>query len=211
MTSAQLPLSSQKKSSPVVISSSTKTQRTTRICIKNIPPSFDEAKLRRHLLEGARGSTSSDDLTITDCRVLKTKDGKSRKLAFVGFKLPDQADRAVRAFHGTYAKTSRLTVELAFSKKLTSEEAGHRPWSKHSKGSSRYEKMDKQQETQSGQVIDEVARDEKKSGKDQVDMQDEELESKKQWMVATKGLGEGTHRNKMCPKQMVRARCLKII
>ena len=96
MTSAQLPLSSQKKSSPVVISSSTKTQRTTRICIKNIPPSFDEAKLRRHLLEGARGSTSSDDLTITDCRVLKTKDGKSRKLAFVGFKLPDQADRAVR-------------------------------------------------------------------------------------------------------------------
>ena len=187
MTSAQLPLSSQKKSSPVVISSSTKTQRTTRICIKNIPPSFDEAKLRRHLLEGARGSTSSDDLTITDCRVLKTKDGKSRKLAFVGFKLPDQADRAVRAFHGTYAKTSRLTVELAFSKKLTSEEAGHRPWSKHSKGSSRYEKMAKQQETQSGQVIDEVARDEKESGKDQVDMQDEELERKKEEFLRVMG------------------------
>lgn len=79
-------------------------------------------------------------MVITDCRILKTKEGKSRKLAFLGFKTHEQAVRVVEAFNGTYAKTSRLAVELAFSKQLSAEEAGHRPWSKHSKGSSRYER-----------------------------------------------------------------------
>mmetsp|Transcript_11802 Transcript_11802/g.24906 ORF Transcript_11802/g.24906 Transcript_11802/m.24906 type:complete len:923 (-) Transcript_11802:15-2783(-) len=115
-------------------------QKTTRICIKNVPPSFDETKLRRHLLESGPSTISSSNTFITDCRILKTKDGKSRKLAFVGFKTYDQATRVVDAFNGTYAKTSRLTVELAFSKKISAEDAGYRPWSKHSKGSSRYER-----------------------------------------------------------------------
>jgi len=119
---------------------------TTRICIKNVPPTFDDAKLRRHILESGPPLTSTSNLTITDCRILKTKEGKSRKLAFVGFKTHDQAVRAVEAFHGTYAKTSRLAVELAFSKKASAEETGHRPWSKHSKGSSRYERTHAKQD-----------------------------------------------------------------
>ena len=120
--------------------------KTTRICVKNVPPSFDDAKLRRHILESGPPSSATSNLTITDCRILKTKEGKSRKLAFVGFKTHDQAVRAVDAFHGTYAKTSRLAVELAFSKKASADETGHRPWSKHSKGSSRYERTHTKQE-----------------------------------------------------------------
>ncbi len=62
-------------------SSSSTNQETTRICIKNVPPSFTEPKLRSHLTTNAR-----QKLIITDCKILRTKDGKSRKLAFVGFK-----------------------------------------------------------------------------------------------------------------------------
>lgn len=60
---------------------STNTSKGTRVCIKNIPLSFTEDKLRQHLQ-----SSSKLNLIVTDCKILKTKDGKSRKLAFVGFK-----------------------------------------------------------------------------------------------------------------------------
>lgn len=56
----------------------------TRVCVKNLPPSFDEIKLKKHLQ-----SSSKDPLVLTDCKILKTKDGRSRKIAFVGFKTPE--------------------------------------------------------------------------------------------------------------------------
>jgi RNA recognition motif-containing protein len=54
----------------------------SRICIKNIPPSCNEANLRKHLSTTMKNHNS---IVITDCKILRTKDGKSRKLAFVGF------------------------------------------------------------------------------------------------------------------------------
>ena len=60
---------------------------TTRICVKNLPQSFDEFKLKNHLQTSIHPSQSS--LVLTDCKVLKTKDGRSRKIAFVGFKTPE--------------------------------------------------------------------------------------------------------------------------
>lgn len=56
-------------------------EETTRVCVKNVPPNFTEAKLRSHLC-----SSSSQSLIITDCKILRTEQGKSRKLAFIGFK-----------------------------------------------------------------------------------------------------------------------------
>lgn len=56
---------------------------TTRVCIKNLPLSFDEGKLKAHL------QSSIASLILTDCKLLKTKDGRSRKIAFVGFKSPE--------------------------------------------------------------------------------------------------------------------------
>lgn len=53
----------------------------TRICIKNLPPNFTESKLRSHLI-----SNSQIQLVITDCKILRTKEGVSRKIGFVGFK-----------------------------------------------------------------------------------------------------------------------------
>ena len=63
------------------------TESTTRVCIKNVPVSFTESKLRQHLISSDNDRNSKT--VITDCKILKTKDGKSRKLAFVGFKTPE--------------------------------------------------------------------------------------------------------------------------
>jgi multiple RNA-binding domain-containing protein 1 len=102
---------------------------STRICIKNVPPSFDEAKLKYYLQSG------QPSLKLTDCKLLKTKDGRSRKIAFVGFKTHDMAQTAVSYFDRSFALTSRLGVSFAFSKKDGKDD--YRPWSKHSAGSSR--------------------------------------------------------------------------
>ncbi|KAK1748882.1 RNA-binding protein [Skeletonema marinoi] len=105
---------------------------STRICIKNVPPSFDEAKLKSYLQSG------QPSLKLTDCKLLKTKDGRSRKIAFVGFKTHDMAQTAVSYFDRSFALTSRLGVSFAFSKKDGKDD--YRPWSKHSAGSSRNQK-----------------------------------------------------------------------
>ena len=60
---------------------------STRVCIKNIPPSCTESNLQSHLL--SNNKNGHNNIIITDCKILRTKDGKSRKLAFVGFKSPN--------------------------------------------------------------------------------------------------------------------------
>ncbi|KAL7541608.1 hypothetical protein ACHAXR_013349 [Thalassiosira sp. AJA248-18] len=128
---------------------------TTRACIKHLPPSFDETKLKTHLQQSGPQPT----LQITDCKILKTKDGRSRKIAFVGFQTAEQAERAVSYFDRSFAGTARLSVSLAFSKKKgppaasTSADgtAEFRPWSKHSVGSSRYAKLHQQQQQEEEQ------------------------------------------------------------
>lgn len=78
-------------------------------------------------------------LMITDVKVLMRQDGASRKIAFLGFATPTQAEHVVSYFHKTYCQSSRLSVEFAWSKK---EDGQHRrPWSKHSKGSTKYQKL----------------------------------------------------------------------
>jgi multiple RNA-binding domain-containing protein 1 len=116
---------------------------STRICIKNVPPSFDEAKLKSYLQSG------QPSLKLTDCKLLKTKDGRSRKIAFVGFKTHDMAKTAVSYFDRSFALTSRLGVSFAFSKKDGNND--YRPWSKHSTGSSRNQKeKEKEQQLRDG-------------------------------------------------------------
>ncbi|KAL3821682.1 hypothetical protein ACHAXA_003240 [Cyclostephanos tholiformis] len=115
---------------------------TTRICIKNLHPSFDETQLKSHL------RTVQPNLLITDCKILKTKDGRSRKIAFVGFQTPSQAETAVSHFDRSFAGTSRLSVSLAFSTKKKPQPSEYRPWSKHSVGSSRNEKLQQQKQEQ---------------------------------------------------------------
>jgi RNA recognition motif-containing protein len=105
---------------------------STRICVKNVPKHVDERRLRQHF-----GTTGQ----VTDARILRTKDGQSRKMAFVGFKTPAEAQAAVAYFGGTFLDTSRLVVEVA---KPRGDDSLARPWSKHSAGSSRFQKAQAQ-------------------------------------------------------------------
>jgi multiple RNA-binding domain-containing protein 1 len=105
----------------------------------------DAARLREHF--SARGE-------VTDAKVLRTSDGRSRQIAFIGFKTPCQAQEAVKYFSRTFLDTSRLEVEaralpasllgsahahaqLAKPVGAAPDESAARPWSKHSQGSSR--------------------------------------------------------------------------
>jgi multiple RNA-binding domain-containing protein 1 len=52
---------------------------------------------------------------VTDVRIQKTKSGKSREFAFIGYRTEQQAIDAQRYFNNTFLQTSRVTVDLAKS------------------------------------------------------------------------------------------------
>lgn len=76
----------------------------SRICVKNLSDRIDEQQLRSHF--GSRGE-------ITDCRLVKTKSGKSRHFGFIGFRTEEQANDAIQYFNNTYLLTNKISVELA--------------------------------------------------------------------------------------------------
>lgn len=93
----------------------------SRICVKNIPVHLTEKRLMEHFsVKGA----------VTDAKILLSKTGRSRKMAFIGFKSPAEAKAALQYFNNTYIDTSKISVEPAYAK-------GHaelpRPWSRYSK------------------------------------------------------------------------------
>ncbi|GFR48899.1 hypothetical protein Agub_g10847 [Astrephomene gubernaculifera] len=96
---------------------------SSRLCVKNIPKYVDEAKLKDFF--SAKGE-------VTDVKVLRTKDGRSRQLGFIGFKSAEEAATALRYYNKSYMDTSRLQVE--FARKVGDDQLP-RPWSKHTAGS----------------------------------------------------------------------------
>ena len=74
---------------------------------------------------------------VTDVRVMKTRDGKARQFGFVGFRTAEAAERAQAIFNRSYIDTSRIAIETA---RRFGDDSLSRPWSRHSKGSSAYER-----------------------------------------------------------------------
>ena len=107
---------------------------STRILIRNIPKHMTEARLRTHFA-GAGG-------TVTDAKIIRTKDGRSRLFAFVGFQNATDARKAVSHFNNTFIDTSKISVEAA---KSVGDASLGRPWSRYSKGSSSYMKAHPQE------------------------------------------------------------------
>ena len=79
----------------------------TRVCVKNLPPNTTEQDLKEFLFNSS-SSTNQMRLEITDCRILKNEKGKSRKVAFVGFRQIDQANFVVETFDKAFLGMSRL-------------------------------------------------------------------------------------------------------
>jgi len=71
----------------------------SRIFIRGLPPSLSETDFKKHF--GSQG-------TITDSRLFS-----DRRIGYVGYKTPDEANRAVKYFNRTFIKMSKIAVELA--------------------------------------------------------------------------------------------------
>ena len=98
---------------------------SSRLIVRNLPKHLTEKRLKSHFeQQGA----------VTDVRIAKTKDGRTRRFGFVGFKTADQAKKAKSHFNRTYIDTSCMDIEMA----VRAGDSGlARPWSRYSEGSSR--------------------------------------------------------------------------
>ena len=88
----------------------------SRIIVKGLPIFLTDDKLKDHfnkrLVE--KYNVSKPDL-ITDCRILRDRNGKSRRFAFIGYRNEEDAFDAVNYFNGSYINTSKLEVSMAKS------------------------------------------------------------------------------------------------
>ncbi|GMF24634.1 unnamed protein product [[Candida] boidinii] len=76
----------------------------SRLIVKNLPINFTEEKLREHF--GKQGS-------VTDVKLMKKRNGESRRFAFIGYKTVQEAESAVKYFNRSFINTSKLDVQLA--------------------------------------------------------------------------------------------------
>ena len=76
----------------------------SRVCVKGLRKSSTEKELREAF--STRGE-------VTDVRVMRTKAGKSRQFAFVGFRTEAEALSAQAYFNGTFVDSAKVVVEVA--------------------------------------------------------------------------------------------------
>lgn len=92
----------------------------SRICVKNLPKHANEERLREFF--SRKGE-------VTDAKLMRTRDGKSRQFGFVGFRSEQEAAEALKFFDGSFIDTCRISCEIA--RKVGDSEMP-RPWSRHS-------------------------------------------------------------------------------
>jgi len=100
----------------------------SRVIVKGIPRYLNELRFKNHF--HSLGN-------ITDIKIMKNRDGISRKFGFIGFKNKEEAELAIEKFNNSFIDTSKISVCLAMP---YGDEKIPRPWSKYSKGSSAFEK-----------------------------------------------------------------------
>jgi multiple RNA-binding domain-containing protein 1 len=105
-------------------------EQTSRILVKNLPKYITQERLKKHF--------SSKGENVTDVKLVKTKDGKSRRFAYVGFKTNEEGLEAVRFHNNTFMDTCKLQIEVA---KTIGDDSIPRPWSKYSTGSSAFQQQ----------------------------------------------------------------------
>lgn len=76
----------------------------SRLCIKGLAKGTTEKTIR---------DVFSSKGEVTDARIVKTSDGKSRRFAFVGFRTETQAKEALNYFNNTFLEAARISVEFA--------------------------------------------------------------------------------------------------
>jgi len=111
---------------------------TSRLCFKSLPQEMTEDQLRQKITietKQAGAKNNGPVVQVTECRIVRTSDGKSRRMAFVGFKTVEQAKIAQFYWHRAYMGPTRVTAEFAHP---PGNQSIPRAWSKYSQGSSAY-------------------------------------------------------------------------
>lgn len=90
----------------------------SRIIVKGLPVYLTEDNLKEHftrrLIEKHASTTTTDDF-ITDTKILKDRNGQSRRFAFIGYRNEEDASDAADYFNGSYINTSKIEVSMAKS------------------------------------------------------------------------------------------------
>jgi len=73
---------------------------SSRIFIKGLPPTLSESDFRKHFAQNGRD--------ITDAKIFQ-----NRRIGYVGYKTPEDAQEAVKYFNRTFMRMSKIGVEIA--------------------------------------------------------------------------------------------------
>jgi multiple RNA-binding domain-containing protein 1 len=74
---------------------------SSRIFVKALPPSFTEDEFRNHFSQNGKRD-------VTDAKLFPR-----RRIGYVGFRTPEDAQKAVKYFNKTFIRMSRIGVEIA--------------------------------------------------------------------------------------------------
>ncbi|XP_065867175.1 multiple RNA-binding domain-containing protein 1-like [Euphorbia lathyris] len=131
----------------------------SRICVKSLPKYAAEDRLRE--MFSKKGE-------ITDVKLMRTKDGKSRQFAFIGFRTEHEAEEAIKYFNKSYFDTCRISCEIAYR---FGDPDIPRPWSRHSKNKDQKatESIDKNSSIKPAQKV-------KKTNEDVMENDDSQLQ-----------------------------------
>nr|POE66102.1 multiple rna-binding domain-containing protein 1 [Quercus suber] len=72
---------------------------SSRVFVKGLPPTFSEADFKKHF---------SQKSEVTDVKIFQ-----NRRIGFIGYRTPEDAQRAVKYFNKSFIRMSRIGVELA--------------------------------------------------------------------------------------------------
>lgn len=92
----------------------------SRICVKSLPKHVNEDRLRDFFSQKGE---------VTDVKIIRTKEGKSRQFGFVGYRSENEAQQALKFFNNSYLDTCRITCEYA---RKVGDPDMPLPWSQHS-------------------------------------------------------------------------------
>lgn len=73
-------------------------EESSRIFVKGLPPTMTEADFKKHF----------GKYEVTDARLFP-----QRRIGYVGYKSPEDAQKAVKYFNRTFIRMSKIGVELA--------------------------------------------------------------------------------------------------
>ncbi|KAI0632765.1 hypothetical protein C8Q77DRAFT_1058693 [Trametes polyzona] len=79
----------------------------SRLIVKNLPAYLTPERLRKHF-----ESPDGPGGTLTDVKLMLKPDGTSRRFGFVGYKSPQEAERAKTWFNRSFVDSSRITVDV---------------------------------------------------------------------------------------------------